>query len=172
MRKTYVFFVTNFPSLLLISAIPASSPLLVDEYRRALAHGDALILYRALRHYACGKTTLAITTNAITATFLIASPFPSQLPPASHFLRSLLALNPAVPPDHLLSIDRPIKGFVRTRTWSGSSTGIHSLSIMAPGKARPGASVVPPRVPTFYPVVFFSTEAPLRSGPSPEPKRP
>jgi hypothetical protein len=48
------------------------------------------------------RTTLAITANAITATFLIASPFPSPLPPASHFLRSLLALYPAFPFGHLL----------------------------------------------------------------------
>ena len=54
-------------------------------------------------------------TDTTPATFLIASPFPSQLPPASHFLRSLLALNPAVPPDHLLSIDRQKKGFFRGR---------------------------------------------------------
>ena len=89
--------------------------LLVDEFRRFLAQGDAFLFYPLCAITLAARATPAITTNAITATFLIASPFPSPLPPASHFLRSLLALYPAVPSDHLLSIDGQTKGFFRRR---------------------------------------------------------
>src|SRR5512134_2968525 len=116
MRKTYVFFATNLPSLLLISAIAASSPFSLKNFAASLhkVMHSSLIALSAIPP--ATSATLARTTPANTATFLIASPFPSPVHPAcSRRPFPCLHRNPVVPSDHLLESHRQVKGFIRAR---------------------------------------------------------
>src|SRR5512134_2907171 len=116
MRKTYVFFATNLPSLLLISAIAASSPFSLKNFAASLhkVMHSSLIALSAIPP--ATSATLARTTPANTATFLIASPFPSPVHPAcSRRPFPCLYRNPVVPSDHLLEFHRQVKGFIRAR---------------------------------------------------------
>ena len=103
-EKNVRVFVTNLPSLLLISAIAASSPFSLMNFAASLHRATHSSFTALCAITLAAMTTLAITTNAITATFLIASPFlhlvdPRCSLPPFPFLRLIPQSRRSPPPD-------------------------------------------------------------------------
>ena len=112
--------------------------LLVDEFRRFLAQGDDLILYRALRHHACSKDNArhhdqsnhGYLPHHLPLSVSTSSRVSLHLFPCMH-------RNPYVPNDHFLLIGRPMKGFFHARAQTANHFPVRWKKNIESGIAPP-----------------------------------
>src|SRR5574341_467089 len=87
----------EFPILFIDLEDGRIESLLVHEFRGILAQGDAFILYRTLRHHACGKSNACQNDQRDHGCLSHRFPLSFSASSVSHFIRSTLAVKSSRP---------------------------------------------------------------------------